>query len=185
MGISSTVDGGRLLTWSELVPLKPCDKDNGTAVTQATLQILALSPDLCISTSNNSYFLRITSLLQAGGEVQPMQPVFLSSVLDDVRLEMESQNSPREVELRLRNKICLGRPIRTAGIQEASLTLTCGRTFFLCDIHGHCSHHHWLRRVVNGRVFFFFFFFLTILFKQNQDQSVGWLLSHNQALVAF
>lgn len=71
------VAASRLLTSSELVLLNSCDKVSNTTVTQATLQILALSPDHCASTHQMSpTFRKITSLLQAGGEVKPMQPVF-------------------------------------------------------------------------------------------------------------
>lgn len=83
---------GRLLTSSEPVSLNPCDKVKGTIVTQATL---ALSPDLCINTSNESYFPKVTSLLQAGGEVKPMQPVFLCSAFDEVGIgNEESETAP-------------------------------------------------------------------------------------------
>lgn len=69
--------------------LHHCSMVNSTADTHTHVQILASSADLCIHTANGSQFQKVTHLWQALGEVKPTQTLFLSSVPDEVGLEIK------------------------------------------------------------------------------------------------
>lgn len=68
--------------------------------------------------------------------------------------------------------------------EEAS-SLTCDRKFFVCNLHGHFSHHCWWRRSIN-RCFELSWNPSACDWRDlGVRENEGWLLSYNRALTAF